>query len=75
MPINHRKNGSFRRGHKAAQKHPIPCDDKLHIRVPGPYKRHWEEAAKARGVPLSEWVVQTLAASLPNTPTSPVNPR
>lgn len=60
MPANHRKNGSFRKGHKAAQKHPIPSDDKLHIRVPGPYKAAWESAARAVGIPLSEWVVGRL---------------
>lgn len=60
MLTNHRKDGSFRKGHKAAQKHPIPADSKLWIRVPGPYKRRWEEVAEARGVPLSEWVVGRL---------------
>lgn len=60
MTTNHRKNGEFRRGHKAAQKHPLPADSHLNIRVPGPYKAAWESAARAQGVPLSEWVVVRL---------------
>ena len=60
MPTNHRKNGDFRKGHKAAQKYAIPSDDKLHIRVPASYKRRWEDVAEAQGVPLSEWVVGEL---------------
>lgn len=57
---NHRKDGSFRKGHKAAQIGPEPADAVVNIRVPRDTKGRWVRAAGNRGRKLSAWVRETL---------------
>lgn len=63
MTQTHRKNGTFRKGHAIRQKGNRPADGHLHIRVPMETKGRWVESSRAAGLPLSEWVTQTLNAS------------
>lgn len=56
----HRKDGTFRKGHKARQKGPRKMDVYMIVRTSRETKARWMEAAKTAGETLSEWVTCNL---------------
>lgn len=57
MPTpNHRKNGEFRRGHKAAQIGDEPAGADINLRVTARAKERWMRAATGNGLKLSAWM-------------------
>jgi predicted HicB family RNase H-like nuclease len=62
MTPDHRKDGTFRKGNTARQNGDQPAEGHLHVRVAMESKGRWVQVSRAAGLPLSEWVIQTLDA-------------
>jgi len=71
MPPQHRKDGTFRKGHSIRQAGPVPADHTVILRLPGPDKGHWVRAARGEGKTLTEWVKAACTDRLNNSPKIP----
>jgi len=71
MNPQHRKDGTFRKGNTSGQAGPVPADHHVILRLPGPTKGLWVQAARAEGKTLSDWVKQACERALNNRPQTP----
>lgn len=63
---NHRQNGDFRAGNRAAQRGPEPADHIVTLRVPRATKGRWvRESRRVQGRSLSRWIIETLDGACP----------
>lgn len=59
MKPDHRKDGTFRKGHSVRQLGAQPMRP-LMLKAPNDSRERWERAAKAQGKTLSAWIREVL---------------